>query len=210
MFMLKNYSSSAVKPADHQIGCIEQRFVFQQPITLNLSEKYSFSGDDFTIKDNNGVSYFKCKGKAFSLRDKKVIYDLYDKPLFNIQGNMFYGHGLKIYAGKGTDTLLGKVSRKSLLKKNKYEFSFNNIMTNKPEVLDMKCDFFGCTCGIFCGKESEGAPMVCSITKTKLMLSLISNPDHYQIKIAPGVDAALMVALAICYDELKNEDEGNY
>jgi len=207
MFVLKNYSSSNIKPADHQIGCIEPRFVFQQPITLNLDEKYSFSGDDFKIKDTNGVSYFKCKGNSFSLRDKKVIYDLYDKPLFNIQGNMFYGHGLKVYAGKGTSTVLGKVSRRSLLKKNKYEFSFTNIMTNQPEVLDMKCDFFGYSCGIFAGKESQGAPMICSITKTKNMLSLISNPDHYQIQIAPGVDAALMVALAICYDELKHESE---
>jgi len=208
--MLKDYSSKPVQSPPCQIVGVEQRFVFQQPITLVLDEKRSFSGDDFKIKDENGVSYFKCKGKALSLRDKKVIYDLYDNPILNIQENLFYGSGQRIYAGKSTDKELGKLSRKKLsIKKNKYEYTFTNLATNKVEVLDLKCDFFGCSCGIFYGKEKEGAPMICSITKTKKMLSFISNYDHYRITVAPGVDAALMVALTICFDELKNEDEEN-
>lgn len=207
LFGMKNYSSMNVVSPPRPVACVEQRFVFQQPLQLYLDEKYSFSGDDFTIKDSNGVSYFKCKGKTFSFRDKKVLYDLYDKPLINIQENAFYGHGMKVYAGKNTDKVLGSIHRKSLLKKNKYEFTYQNIATNQTEVLDMKCDFFGSSCGIFYGKEKEGAPMICSITKTKQMLSLFSNYDHYVINVAPGVDAALMVALTICFDELKHEDE---
>ncbi|OUM62297.1 hypothetical protein PIROE2DRAFT_44444 [Piromyces sp. E2] len=204
---MKNYSSMEVTPAPHPIAAIEQRFVFNQPITLLLDEKRSFSGDDFSIKDSNGVSYFKCKGKTFSFRDKKIIYDLYDKPIFNIQENAFIGHGQKIYAGKSTDKIIGSVSRKSMLKKNKYELSYTNIATGQSEILDLKCDFMGCSCGIFCGKEKDGAPMICSISKTKKLLSFVSDRDHYAIRIAPGVDAALMVALTIIFDELKNEDE---
>jgi len=205
--MLKSYSSKEVSSPQNPVIGIEQRFVFNKPVTLLLDEKRSFSGDDFKIKDENGVAYFKCKGKAFSFRDKKVVYDLYDKPIFNIQENLLFGHGQKVYAGKDTSTVLGSVHRRINLKNNKYEYSFTNLATNKQEVLDIKCDFFGCSCGIFYGKEKNGAPMICRITKTKKMLSLISNYDHYQITIAPGVDAALMVALTICFDEIKNEDE---
>jgi len=49
--------------------------------------------------------------------------------------------------------------------------------------------------------------MICSISKTKQLMSFISDRDHYMIRIAPGVDAALMVALTIIFDELKNEGE---
>jgi len=203
---MKNYSTKEVSPAPHPIVGIEQRFVFNQPITLVLDEKRSFSGDDFSIKDTNGVSYFKCKGKTFSIRDKKVVYDLYDKPIFNIQENAFLGHGQKIYAGN-TSNKIGSVSRKSIAKKNKYEYTYVNLATGQEEILDIKCDFFGCSCGIFCGKEKDGAPMICSISKTKQLMSFISDRDHYMIRIAPGVDAALMVALTIIFDELKNEGE---
>jgi len=204
---MKNYSSKDVVSPPHAIIGVEPRFAFQQPISLVLDEKFSFSGDDFSIKDTNGVSYFKCKGKTFSLRDKKVLYDLYDKPILNIQENAFIGHGIKIYSGNNTDKMLGSISRKSMLKRNKYEYTFTNLATNQTEILDMKCDFFGCSSGIFFGKEKEGAPMICSITKTRQFLNFVSSRDHYLIRIAPGVDAALMVALTICFDELKHEDE---
>ena len=207
MFLFKDYANKEVTPAPRPIICTDRRFVFNQPLTLYLNEKLSFSGDDFTIKDSNGVSYFKCKGKNFSIRDKKVIYDLYDKPIFNIRANAFIGHGQKIYAEKSTDKILGSVHRRSLLKKNKYEFSYVNLETGQNEILDLKCDLIGCTCGIFCGKEKEGAPMICSINKPMDVKNFISSRDHYVIKIAPGVDAALMVALAIIFDELKNEEE---
>jgi len=207
MFLFKNYSSKDVQVPPKPIIGVERRFVFQQPVTLYLDEKYSFSGDDFSIKDSNGTSYFKCKGKTFSLRDKKVLYDLYDKPILNIQENAFFGHGIKIYSGKSTDNMLGSISRKSLLKKNKYQYSFFNLATNENDVLDIKCDFIGCSCGIFYGKEKEGAPMICSITKTKQLFSFANGHDHYQIRIAPNVDASLMVALTLCYDELKHESE---
>ncbi|ORX52247.1 hypothetical protein BCR36DRAFT_582746 [Piromyces finnis] len=207
MFLMKSYAQREVSSAQRPIICTEQRFAFNQEITLCLDEKRSFSGDDFAIKDQNGVSYFKCKGKTFSIRDKKVIYDLYDKPIFNIQENAFFGHGQKIYSGKSTDEILGSVHRVSMLKKNKYQLSFRNLATGQEEVLDIKCDFIGNSCGIFCGKEKEGAPMICRIIKSKKLASLISDRDHYKITIAPNVDAALMVALTIIYDELKHEEE---
>jgi len=186
---------------------VEQRFVFQQPITLYIDEKRSFSGDDFTINDSNGVAFFKCKGKAFSFSDKKVIYDNYDKPILNIQEEVFMGHKMKIYAGDDSKNKLGELSRGSMLKNNKFIYTFTNLANNRTEELDLKCDLIGISCGIFYGKEKEQAPLVCNIAKIRQGLFSNKKRDHYCIKVAPGVDAALMVALTICFDELKSEKE---
>lgn len=43
-----------------------------EPTLLAIKEGImSFSGDDFSIKDQNGHTVVKCKGKAMSLRDRK-------------------------------------------------------------------------------------------------------------------------------------------
>ena len=47
-------------------------FVFQQEIVLVLKEKaFSFSGDDFSVKDVNGNVVFRFDGRALSMRQKK-------------------------------------------------------------------------------------------------------------------------------------------
>jgi len=208
MFELKDYSKKEISSPPKTIIGVDQRFIFQEPLTLYIDEKSSLSGDDFIIKDSNDVSYFKCEGKVFSMNDKKVIYDSYDKPVLNIQEDVFIGKGMNIYAGDDSKTKLGKLNKKSMIKNNKYVYTFTNLVDNCTEELDMKCDLIGNSCGIFYGKEKEQAPMVCSITKIRQSI-FAKRHDHYCIKIAPGVDAALMVALTICYDELKHEPEEN-
>jgi len=207
MFELKDYSKMELSSPPQSIVGVEQRFIFQEPITLYIDEKSSLSGDDFTINDTNGVPFFKCKGKFFSFNDKKVIYDNYDKPILNIQEETFIGHNMKIYAGDDSKTKLGELSRKSMLKNNKFVYTFTNLADNRTEELDMKCDLIGNSCGIFYGKEKEQAPLVCNIAKIKQSLFTKKRRDHYCIKVAPGVDVALMVALTICFDELKSEKE---
>ena len=72
------------------IVAFEQRFAFQKPITLILKEK-SYIGDDFSITDINKEPYFKIKRKSFSSSQKKTFYDLYDKPIYNIQHGFWKG-----------------------------------------------------------------------------------------------------------------------
>lgn len=43
-----------------------------QPTLLAIKEGImSFSGDDFYVKDQNGQTVVKCKGKAMSMRERK-------------------------------------------------------------------------------------------------------------------------------------------
>lgn len=208
MKLLKFYDNKKVTPIDHDIMVTEQRFVFDKPITLLLRENIlCFSGDDFTIKDTDGVSYFKCKGKALNIRDKKIIYDLYGTPILNIcNGILFLKSRMKIYADNNDKKTLAKITPQTSISSRKYVISFYNIANEQEETLDMKCDFFSHSCGIFYGKEKEGSPMVCKIVKKIDAKGLLTKKDDYYIEIAPGIDAALMVAIAICFDELKNDD----
>ncbi|OUM62308.1 hypothetical protein PIROE2DRAFT_44426 [Piromyces sp. E2] len=209
MRFLKTYSDDPIQPPKNDIVGIEPRFVFRNPLTLILREKiFSFSGDDFSIKDINNVEYFRCKGKALSIRDKKILYDLYQKPILNIQHKILTLKGnIKIYAEDKQDKILATINKKSFISVKKYIIEFYNQATEKTEYLDMKCDFFSYSCGIYYGHEKEGAPLICKITKKIDMKLVFTTQENYFVQIAPGVDAALMMAIAICFDEYKNEDD---
>jgi len=209
MRFFKTYDDDPINPPKNDIVVVDPRFVFRMPVTLILREKiFCFSGDDFSIKDLNDVEYFRCKGKALSIRDKKVLYDLYQKPILNIQHKIFTMKGnIKIYADNEENKILATVNKKSFISVKKYIVEFYNQATGKNEYFDMKCDFFSFTCGIFYGHEKEGAPMVCKVTKKLDVKLVFTTQENYYVQIAPGVDAALMVAIAICFDEYKNEDD---
>jgi len=54
---------------------IHPTFIQQVPVTLVMKEKaFSLSGDDFSVKDANGVTVLKVHGKSLSLQDKKGEY----------------------------------------------------------------------------------------------------------------------------------------
>jgi len=206
MGLFKTYTDRPLCHPKNKIVAIEDRFAFPQPVTLVLKEKiFSFSGDDFTITDVNGTSYFKCKGKAFSIREKKVLYDLYNKPLLSIKNKLMSLRGkLKIFDGAGEKVLV-TVEPQSLFLNKKYLINFTNLATGKEDYIEMKCDLVGCTAGIFHGKEKEGAPLICKIHKKFDAKLLLTSQENYYIEIAPGVDSSFMMALAICFDEFKNE-----
>ena len=92
-----NYVSIPRNP----IIATDNRFVYPHQINLYLQEKiYSWTGDDFAITDFNGVPFFRCGGRAFSFREKKVINDIYGIPIFNIKHELLSLRGrFKIYQG---------------------------------------------------------------------------------------------------------------
>ncbi|ORX86185.1 hypothetical protein BCR32DRAFT_325073 [Anaeromyces robustus] len=209
MKLLKFYDKKSVEPTDHDIVVVDEKYVFDKPKELILKESLTaFSGDDFTIKDTDGTSYFKCEGKTFNIRDKKVVYDLEGNPVFNVRNTiLFLKSRLKIYDGKDDKKTLASVSPVTSISSRKYTITYTNIATEKEETLDLKCDFFSHSCGVFYGKEKEGSPMICKVIKKIDAKSLLTNKENYYIEIASGVDVAFMVAIAICFDELKNDDK---
>jgi len=207
MNLLKFYDNKPISSPDHDIVAIDSEYVFDKTKKLYLKESlFSISGDDFSIQDTEGHSYFKCTGKTLSIRDKKFITDMEGNPLFAIANTvLFFKDRMKIYAGKDTKKTLASIEPQNSVNQRKYKITFYNIATEQEECINMKCDYFRHSCGIFYGNESEGSPMICRIVKRIDAKRVLTNKENYIIEIAPGVDAAFMVALGICFDELKSD-----
>lgn len=62
-------------------------------VTLAMKEKvFSLSGDDFTVQTADGVGVVVCKGKALSVRDRKVFTDMQGNELFTVKNKMLSLH----------------------------------------------------------------------------------------------------------------------
>ncbi|OUM64086.1 hypothetical protein PIROE2DRAFT_60910 [Piromyces sp. E2] len=201
------YVSKYLRNPDNKIVITEERFCFTEPITLKLKEKiFSLSGDSFSIKDLNGVEYFKCSGRAFSIKEKKVLLDLYDQPILNIKEKVISLRGkMKIYEGNSSQDVLMTIKPKSPIFNEKFTVNFHNKFTGKDEVFEMRCDFTGFNCEIYYGKKKEGAPMIARVIKKVDAKLILTSQENYYVEVAAGVDAAAIIALAICFDEGKND-----
>ena len=189
------------------IVATENRFIFQQPIYLSLRERIaSWSGDDFAITDLNGTPFFKCSGKVFSMRQKKILYDVYMNPIYNIKHELLSMRGRYkfMYGGQG-DRVIASVDPINAFSSH-YSINFYNLATGRNDYLELACDFMGSKCGIFHGKAKEGAPMICRINKQYDAKNYFYDKQNYVVEISPNVDAALMIGLGIIFDEIKNDN----
>ena len=186
----------------------ENRFIYQQPLCLSLREKvFSWSGDDFAITDLYGTPFFKCGGRVFSMRQKKVLYDIYMKPIYNIKHELLSLRGrYKFNYGECGERVIASVDPLSAFK-SLYSVTFFNLATGQNDYLELACDFLGSKCGIFHGSAKQGAPLICRINKEYDAKNFYYNKQNYVVEIAPNVDAAFMVGLGIIFDEIKNDDD---
>ena len=188
------------------IVATDSRFAFPQQVNLFLQEKiYSWTGDDFAITDFNGCPYFRCGGRAFSFRQKKVINDIYGIPIYNIKHELLSLRGrFKFYYGDQGNNIIASVDPISTFG-SLYSVTFFNQATGQNDYLELACDLMGSRCGIFHGNAKAGAPMICRINKQYDAKNFYYNKQNYVVEIAPNVDAALMIGLGIIFDELKND-----
>ena len=200
-------NSNVLSVPRNPIVSTENRFIFQQPICLSLRENIaSWSGDDFTITDMMGTPFFICGGRAFSLRQKKVLYDVYMKPIYNIKHELFSLRGrYKFNFGEGGERTIASVDPISTFG-SLYSVNFYNLATDRNDYLELACDITGSKCGIFHGQAKQGAPLICRINKQYDAKNFFYNKQNYVVEISPNVDAALMIGLGIIFDEIKNDN----
>ncbi|ORX86186.1 DUF567-domain-containing protein [Anaeromyces robustus] len=195
------FTSGNVERPEISVVGTEERFISQQPVTLLLKEHVlSFSGDDFSIKDTNGLTYFKCKGKYVTIHDRKYLYDIYNNPIITIKEN-FSLRFKQTLNDPRTNKKIASIKKSSLLSFRSLTVKFFNKATNSKEELVLKGDFISRSCGIY--YRNRLIARVCKMLDAK---TLFTNKDSYSLEIAPNVDMALMVALAIIFDEFKHDD----
>ena len=199
-------NSNVLSYPRNPIVATDNRFIYPQQITLYLQEKiYSWTGDDFAITDFNGIPFFRCGGRAFSFKQKKVINDVYGVPIFNIKHELLSLRGrFKLYQGAESFRVLASIDPINTFG-SIYSINFFNIATGQNDYLELACDFTGSRCGIFHGNAKAGAPLICRINKQYDAKNFYFNKQNYVVEISPNVDAAFMIGLGIIFDEIKND-----
>ncbi|WVR05557.1 hypothetical protein IAU60_002576 [Kwoniella sp. DSM 27419] len=176
----------------------------QQPTTLILKEKvFSFSGDDFSVKDSHGHTVVRCHGNSMSFRDSKVIVDPNGRPLFQLKNKLLAIHKTFIAEGEGGQEIFRIKQRLSF--GSKMEAVFVNASTRQTTTLLLKGDFWGGSADI----SIENGPVVAQISRDMINARQIFGGQQsfkYAVTVAPGVDLALIAAVCICFDEAKNEN----
>ena len=199
-------NSNVLSVPRNPIVATDNRFIYPQQIALYLQEKiYSWTGDDFAITDFNGIPFFRCGGRAFSFKQKKVINDVYGVPIFNIKHELLSLRGrFKLYQGAESFRVLASIDPINTFG-SIYSINFFNIATGQNDYLELACDFTGSRCGISHGNAKAGAPLICRINKQYDAKNFYFNKQNYVVEISPNVDAAFMIGLGIIFDEIKND-----
>ncbi|CAI7596539.1 unnamed protein product [Penicillium glandicola] len=193
-----------LEPVAEPIAIFEQ-FVAKEPQTLVLKEKVlSVSGDSFEIKTAKGEPFLKVHGAWVSLSGRKKVEDAHGKHLFDIVKELLHIHSTyaiedthrkKICEVKSSLTLLGSKATATFTDSN-----------GKAVIFKMKGGWFDHTADIV--NEKNGQTVARIDRKLLSGRDLVFGQQTYAVVVAPGVDAALIAALCICFDEKNNEERG--
>ncbi|CAI7669202.1 hypothetical protein PCG10_007816 [Penicillium crustosum] len=192
-------------PVAEPIAIFEQ-YVSKEPQTIVLKEKVlSVSGDSFEIKLANGEPFLKVHGAWVSFSGRKKVEDAHGKHLFDIVKELLHIHSTyaiedthrkKICEVKSNLTLIGSKATATFTDSN-----------GKAVSLKMKGGWFDHTADIV--DEKSGQTVARIDRKLLSGRDLVFGQQTYAVIVAPGVDAALIAALCICFDEKNNEERGN-
>lgn len=62
---------AALEPFNPPLGVFPRYAVPRETVLVLKERAFTFSGDDFHIKDSNGVDVVICQGRAMSFKDQK-------------------------------------------------------------------------------------------------------------------------------------------
>ncbi|XP_073275085.1 protein LURP-one-related 15-like [Primulina huaijiensis] len=206
--MMMGGSSSA--PGPQQVAVISPQFCVNYPIDLTIVRKLmTLSEGNFGVTDVNGNIMFRVKGKLFSLRDRRVLYDLAGNPLITFHQKMLSAHRRwVVFRGDSTDSkdLLFSVKKSSLLQmKTKLDVF---LASNPGEEL---CDFriegswFERSCVIYAGNSSN---IIAQMHRKHSAQSILLGKDTFGVTVYPNVDYAFIVALVVILEEINEDRSG--
>lgn len=178
------------------IGIFKQ-FISKEPQTIVLREKVlSLSGDSFNIKSVNGKPLLKVQGAWVSISGRKRVEDVNGNHLFDIVKELLHLHATyAIESPRGEKMCEVRNNIRATA-------SFTGL-NGKTVTLEMKGSWLDYTADIVDNKTGLAVARI----DRKLLSgrNLLFGQQTYAVVVAPGVDAALVAALCICFDEKNNE-----
>ncbi|KAJ3397939.1 hypothetical protein HDU92_000040 [Lobulomyces angularis] len=200
-------------PQNPPIAAVDQKFCSPQLVTLTLREKIlSLSGDDFNVSDpDTGINYFKVSGRAFSIKQKKVLLDNNGFPVLNFS-RMYYGcfPKFQVSASDCSRNYLFTVKKRPSFLKPKFVAKFRDIVTGEMCKIQCKGSWLVTNSIITIDRGCRGKfnrSIVAVISRNGLNVrNLLFNKDSYVLQVAPGVDLSLIITFCIILDEVARED----
>ncbi|KAJ6021011.1 hypothetical protein N7540_006515 [Penicillium herquei] len=192
-----------LQPVAEPIALFDQ-FVSQEPQTIILKEKVlSVTGDSFEVKLAGGQTLLKVHGAWVSISDRKKVEDASGNHLFDIVKEHFHLH--TTYAMEDTHKKkFAEVKNALKLVGSKATATFTD-RNDRVSNFTMKGGWFDHSADII--NEKTGQSVARIDRKLLTGRDLLFGQQTYAVVVAPGVDAALIAALCICFDEKNNEEK---
>jgi uncharacterized protein YxjI len=200
----------SLEPLKVPLVVVDQKYICREPVCLRLSEKvFSFSGDDFSIKDaNSGQLWFQVKGKALSLKDKKQLFDINSQPVCNLKKEIlsFFAPKQYLYAGADSQQLLCTFTKSFTFFKAKVVVEVLNKANGQMVQVHLKGNWFERNATISIGSMKEGGILIAQVSRVAFnMKEIFAGNQTYYVNMAPGCDAAFITMFCIALDELTRE-----
>ncbi|KAK4225615.1 tubby C-terminal-like domain-containing protein [Podospora fimiseda] len=194
-------SLQPLAPLPQPIAVFDQ-FITPYGDTLVVKEKLL---DCFDIKNVAGQPILRVQGQIMSIHGRKTVTDMQGNHLFDIIKELLHWHATFVAEDKSQRKLL-EVKSKFALLGSKATATFTNSRTGQPVTLTMDGNWFDTTAEI----KDQATGFVVARIQRKLfnMREAILGQQTYHLTIAPGVDVAVIVAMAIALDEKNNEGKG--
>lgn len=186
------------------------QFCYQQRTEFKVKEKmFSLSGDGFSIKEvQSGQSYFKVKGNALALiSEKKTLLDANGNPVYTLKEAPISLRGRMHIADASSKQDVITLRKKGFipgLGTSTVQCWMGSQDDGDP-YMEVKGNILRKSFNV---TEVASGRTICSVKRKTTVQSLLLENDSYVVSVEPGVDAALMVVLAVALDE-SYRDDGN-
>jgi uncharacterized protein YxjI len=152
-----------------------------------MRQKMISIGDDFWIENDRGEKVYKFDGKALRVRQTLILEDAHGKELYKIQERMLrVKDSMEVEDAGGQRVAMVK---KALITPIRERWSVN--VKGGPD-LEVQGNILDHEYTI-----GEGRDRVAEVSKKWFRLR-----DTYGVEIDPGQDDALILAVAVCIDEM--------
>ncbi len=152
-----------------------------------MREKMLSIGDDFWIEDESGRRAFMVNGKALRVRQTLVIEDANGAELMKIQDRpVRVRESMEVEDASGATVATVKKAMVSPLRERfAVELSGGGEMTAQGNITDHEFEI------------ESGGSKVAEVSKKWFRVR-----DSYGVEVAPGQNAPLILAIAVCIDQM--------
>ena len=194
---LSKYDTTLHSP-NTPIVTIDKRYVKPHEVTLLMRQKFWFQ-DDFCIKDfDDKTVYFKIDQSSYGISEKRTLLDCNGKPVANFKHRPF-DWSFDVFRGPSSSDYAFSIIADFALGGHKFSAPIVNKVTGQQQLLYIRSDPCSLDLVIFNGRPKDGGRAIAKVERQSFIL-----PDSYVVKIAPGVDLAMIVFICLAFDEARD------